>query len=235
MARTPHNDTEKGSQIWLQEAVNENQEILNETAAQGLLLQSLNIEWFSPLRCDEYAEYSDQDFTNLLELDLTDYPLSAFWPKGGPHWDGLARTDSSQVFMVEAKSYIGEMKEKGTRAKSDTSIAKIKCSLKKTQMFLGSDLSKDWSKYPDYQYANRLAHLYHLRVLNGIDAYLLMIYFLNDSANRGPSTPDQWEDAIQQRHERMGLLNCHRLSDRILNLYPDIKEMKVRKKPLRRT
>lgn len=28
-----------------------------------------------------------------------------------------------------------------------------------------------------YQYANRLAHLYFLRHLNGVEAYLLLLYF----------------------------------------------------------
>ena len=225
MARKPQECAKKGSMKWLQLAINENSSLLNTLIARHLHPKPTIIEWFSPLRCDEYAEYSDRNFIDRLGLKLKNCPLNKFWPERGPNWDGLAKTDKGQVLLVEAKSYIEEMREKGTGASSDASIAKINCSLKKTQKFLDADLSEDWSKYPYYQYANRLAHLYLLAELNGIDAYLLMIYFLNDSDMGGPDSSGLWKVAIQKQYVDMGLPQNHRLSDRVINLYLDVCEL----------
>lgn len=227
MARTPHSNTKKGSEKWLQVAVNENQDILNELVAQRLLLPSLKIEWYSPLKCDDYAEYSDQDFIDLLELDLKDRPLCAYWPEGGPHWDGLARTDRTQVLLVEAKAHVGEIRKKGSGATSRESIEKIDCSLNETQKYLKSDGLVEWRKSPYYQYANRLAHLYLLAVLNGIDTYLLLVYFLNDSKMHGPASIDLWEGATHRQHVELGLPKDHPLSDRIIKLYIDVTDLGV--------
>ena len=227
MARTPQRNTKKGSQKWLQVAVNENQDELNELVAQRLLLPSLNIDWRSPLQSDEYSEYSDRDFVNLLELELKDRPLSAFWPDGGPHWDGLAKTDRTQVLLVEAKARVGEIREGASGATREESIEKIDCSLRETQQYLKSDELVEWRESPYYQYANRLAHLYLLAVLNGVDAYLLLVYFLNDSKMQGPVSVDHWEIAILRQHCEMGLPKDHTLSDRIVELYIDVHDLGV--------
>ena len=42
----------------------------------------------------------------------------------------------------------------------------------------------DWTKC-FYQYANRLAHLYFLKELNGIDAALVFVYFTGDTTING--------------------------------------------------
>ncbi len=42
-----------------------------------------------------------------------------------------------------------------------------------------------------YQYINRLAHLYLLRVLNKIPAYLVFVYFVNDHTHIPTSRQDQ--------------------------------------------
>ena len=225
MARIPQKCAEKGSQKWIQVAVNDHRGILNEQIGQNLRLKPSIFGWFSPLKCDEYAEYRDQDFIDLLGLKLWVFPLRRFWPSRGPRWDGLARTDKDQVLMVEAKSHIGELREKGSSASSDKSKELIRCALKRTQQFLEADLSVDWSRLPYYQYANRLAHLYLLTELNGIDAYLLMIFFLNDEEMKGPKGSKVWKEAIQSCHTAMGLHLDNRLSGRIINLYLDVHDM----------
>lgn len=134
MARKPQNCAEKGSTKWLQLAVNDHSELFGAQVAQRLQPSPSIIEWFSPLRCDEYAEYSDQNFIDRLGLSLRNRPLDTFWPeKGGPNWDGLAKTDRCQVLLVEAKAHIDEMKRPGSSAKDCGSIKTIALSLKKTQ------------------------------------------------------------------------------------------------------
>ena len=62
----------------------------------------------------------------------------------------------------------------------------------------------DWSKR-FYQYANRLANLYFLRELNGIDAYLVFVNFLNDPDLDGPLSEREWRAAIKVLHEALGV------------------------------
>ena len=60
------------------------------------------IEWLSPLASDNYAEYSDEAFIDLLGGQLSQRKLASFWPKRGPVWDGLGRTDQGHLILVEA-------------------------------------------------------------------------------------------------------------------------------------
>ena len=226
MARTPQGFIEKGSQRLLQLAVNEYPELLRARITQQLQSTISAVEWFSPLECDEYAEYSDQDFIDRLGVKLRKNPLDDFWPKrGGPQWDGLATTVKGQILLVEAKARINETKGSPSCAKSPKSIAKIDSSLKKTQKFLGANPSVNWANSTYYQYANRLAHLYFLAVLNEIDAYLLMIYFYHSANGNSPDSQDKWKVAIREQYSKMGLPQIHRLSDRIVNLHIDARDL----------
>ena len=78
---------------------------------------------------------------------------------------------------------------------------------------------------PYYQYANHLAHLYFFAELNGIDAYLLAIHFLNDGEMGGPHSSDLWEDSIQKQYANLGLSQDLQLRDRIINLFLDVREL----------
>jgi len=48
---------------------------------------------------------------------------------------------------------------------------------------------------PFYQYVNRLSHLYFLRKINRVDAYLLFVYFADAPDVPHPCTVQQWEGA----------------------------------------
>ena len=173
------------------------------------------------LLCAGFAVWRRTD----LGVEVKNCPLECFWPRGGPFWDALGKTDRSQILLVESKSYIGEMRGKGSGASNPKSVRKIASTLKKTQEFLGGSESVDWFSSPYYQYANRLAHLYHFVELNGIDAYFLAIYFLNDRNMGGPHSSDHWEDAIQRQYADMMLPQDHRLRDRIIELFLDVRDL----------
>jgi hypothetical protein len=78
------------SEHWLREAVNRFPTYLNQRVGAALSLpNSEGIQWLSPTKDDEYAEYFDQAFLDLLDLRQLRVPLQAFWPAGGSRWDGL--------------------------------------------------------------------------------------------------------------------------------------------------
>jgi len=77
--------------------------------------------------------------------------------------------------LVEAKAHIDEAVDFGSRAKTD-SLKQICRALTCAKKAFGVIGDAPWDS-PFYQYANRLAHLYFLRQLNGLDAYLLFLYF----------------------------------------------------------
>ena len=217
---------EMGSKKWIRQAVNCYPGVLYSHLAPKLNLKQSKVKWLSPLRRCDYREYKDQNFIDLLGLKLDGHPLGKFWPRGGPHWDALAKIDDLQPLLVEAKSYIKEKRSSRSRASCKESIDKINSSLNETQKFLGADLSVDWAISPHYQYANRLAHLYLLAERNGIDAYLLMICFLNDVQMKGPLSIQDWQEAAARQHADMGLAQDHRLADRIISIYVSVDDLR---------
>ncbi len=215
----------KGSQKWLQTLVNECREMLPLPPGK-LQSKPSDIQWLSPLQSDEYAEYRDQCAIDRLGITLKQCPLEQFWPKRGPQWDGLAKTCDDKMILVEAKSRTKEMEGRGSTSQNQNSKQIIGRSLHRTRQFLNADRgAADWISSPYYQYANRLAHLYLLAELNDIDAYLMMIYFLNDKEQNGPRQSSEWKEAIRKQNSCLGLCNNHRLSDRVITLYPDVTEM----------
>ena len=220
MECSPQNVADKGSKKWIQKIINEESGLLNSEIRDNLgLSKDEDIEWLSPLKCDKYAEYFDQGFLNSLCIELKRVPLVDFWPKGGPHWDALGRSSSGKLFLVEAKSHIPELIST-TRAEKEVSLEKICKSLKKTKRFLNSNTKTDWCS-PFYQYTNRLAHLYLLRELNQLPAYLVFVYFINDFEMNGPTTVDEWKGAIKLLHLYLGI-GKHKLQNSIADIFIDV-------------
>jgi hypothetical protein len=169
----------KGSQRWLQIAVNRKPSILDTPLRSSARLSpGVGIEWRSPLASEAFVEYSDSLTFDRLGVKLEKRSLKDFWPPSGPHWDGLARATTGDVFLVEAKGHIGEMVSGSCRA-SGASLAKIAQSLGEVQREIAPKSEViDWTR-TFYQYANRLAHLHLLRMQNDVDAHLVLVYFLS--------------------------------------------------------
>jgi len=209
MPRIEQGPAVKGSQKWIQKLVNEKPDILNSLIRTQLNLPDTDtITWRSPIAEDGYAEYQDQTFLDLLGIKLPKVSLSDFWPSRGVVWDGLGKSETEKVFLVEAKSHISEVLSPKTGA-GVKSLRKIKKSLNETKTFLHSNSGHDWSSL-FYQYTNRLAHLYLVRELNDLPAYLIFVYFLNDQEMNGPKSVEEWIGAISLLKSYLGV-GRHRL------------------------
>lgn len=215
----------RGARRWLQALVNGGpacRRALDAAIAERLPTGVGSIEWRSPLREDHYAEYSDQEFVERL-LSATHsagvpglpspgqqlpHPLADFWPRFGPQWDGLAVVNTGQsartMLLVEAKSHIPEMAAAPAQARGEPAMQHIRQSLNAVRNFLEVRAAADWAT-AFYQYANRLAHLYWLRELNGVDAYLVNLFFLNDAELNGPRTAAEWQAASRLQEAFLGL------------------------------
>jgi hypothetical protein len=77
-----------------------------------------------------------------------------------------------------------------------------------------------------YQYTNRIAHLYYLRILNNINAYLMLIYFINDDSVNGPKTKEEWLKEIEDMYKTINLKNNNKLSKYIINVFIDCNDLK---------
>ena len=216
----------KGSQKWIQQAVNQHSEYLNRVVRDTCRLPSNEaIEWVSPLEDDEWAEYRDAEFLELLGVQLSNGPLSTFWPQSGPQWDALGRTDSGDILLVEAKAHVSEVVSRPCGATSPRSLARIKSSLAEVQCFLNVDNPRtDWM-VTLYQYANRLAHLYLLRELNNVQAHLLFVHFVGDDEVDGPRTIQEWQTALLLAKRVLGLPSRHRLSDYVSDIFIEVRDM----------
>ncbi len=213
--------TQRGSLKWIRCAVNDSTQLFDRQVAKatGIPREDL-ITWVSPLRDDEYAEYRDQDFLDRLGLTLPKRPLDSFWPNRGPQWDALGRTEAGRIILLEAKANVPEVVSPATGAGPE-SRALIEKSIAATQEFLGVDKEIPWTGKL-YQYTNRLAHLYLLRELNGVDAYLVFVYFVGAEDVNGPKTVAEWKRALTVAKRVLGLGERHKLSKYVADVFIDV-------------
>jgi hypothetical protein len=75
---------------------------------------------------------------------------------------------------------------------------------------LSIDPQADW-KWPLYQSANRIAHLYFFREILGIEAWLVNIYFTHDP--HSPTTRSAWQSGIAQVKKSLGTAEVPHCAD----------------------
>jgi hypothetical protein len=216
MGRFVQLEAQRGSQKWLQKLINEKPSLLDLKLAA--ILGEDTIQWLSPKKSDDYAEYRDKTVLELLDARLNVVSLDEFWPNRGPQWDALGKSSGGKLFLVEAKSHIPELLST-FGGSSQTSISRVLSSLKETKNYFGSKTDFDWSK-TFYQYANRLAHLYLFRK-NNLDAYLVDVYFFGDSDMDGPKTIDEWRGAIRLVRSCLGLRE-HLIRKWVVDVFIDV-------------
>ncbi len=215
MARHPQPSDGRGSLRNIQVLVNRNPALLTDKIKERLKIELSDITWVSPLKDDEYAEYRDGDFLKRLGLGELKVPLNHFWPEKGPQWDALGKGSDGEVFIVEAKANIPELLS-SCEARAPKSRRRIQRRFKETREFLKCRASIDWTTGL-YQYANRLTHLYYLRHLNKINAYLIFVYFVDDTTHI-PTSLKEWEGALLLEKKLLGL-NKHKLSKYIAEVF----------------
>jgi hypothetical protein len=210
----------KGSLKWIQLLINDCPHLLDTKIQSALKIKIGPINWVSPLKKDDYAEYRDGAFLNVLSLSQYVEDLHNFWPNGGPQWDALG-ISRDKYFLVEAKANIPELISI-SKAKSKRSKNLISKSLKKTQTYLNCTSLINWES-GFYQYANRIAHLYFLRNLCDIDAYMIFMYFLNDNTHISTSK-EAWDGSLQLQKKLLGLTN-HKLQQYVVDVFIDVKNI----------
>ena len=214
----------RGSLKWIRVAINEHRELFSSyISLASNIPEDDEIIWVSPLQDDDYAEYRDQDFLDILGIDLPNKRLRDFWPNLGPQWDALAKTKSGRIILLEAKANIPEVVSPATGA-SPASRELIEKSLSETKAFLGVDQDIPWAGRL-YQFTNRLAHLYLLRELNGIDAYLVFTYFVGDDDVNGPKTVNEWKAALTVAKKVLGISERNPMSKFVSDAFVDIREI----------
>ena len=78
----------KGSLKLIQHVINKTPSLLNNPINDFIgYNEEKSIEWLSPKEDDDYSEYRDQDFLDLLGINLVKEKLKDFWPPRGPQWD----------------------------------------------------------------------------------------------------------------------------------------------------
>ena len=217
----------RGSQRWLQLAVNRCPDVIDDAFSRAMGLgQGETIEWLSPLESEDFIEYKDHAFLERLGLSPQHRKLSYFWPGRGPVWDGLARASTGRSLLIEAKANVPEFDTSPTGA-SGRSLTKIREALEETKTFMRVTSTTDWTRC-FYQYANRLAHLYFLKELNGIDAALVFVYFMGDTTinGRDPVSREGWEAAIGLATNHLGVrLSSPWIRENVVDVFIDVKDL----------
>lgn len=221
--RVPQPNQCRGSLKWIRQLINGRPDLLDdELRRAGALVSDASINWVSPKKGDDWAEYSDAEFLNKLGYSQLTPALSEFWPRRGPQWDALGRSTDGTVFLVEAKAHLGEL-QSTCAAKAPPSRALITSSLERTRNALGVTNGADWSTHY-YQYANRLAHLGFLRD-QGVQAYLVFVYFIGDTGMPGaPISRAHWDGANSALKKHLGLADLPPIPG-VIDLYVDVSQL----------
>lgn len=199
-----------GSQQQIQLYLNNHSATLSQAVigATPTIPRDAQIDWVSPLQKNKYREYWDGSFLDVIGLGAFHSKLEDFWPKSGPHWDALAKVEHAEksgAILVEAKAHPTEIyNEKGSDA-SPKSRKTIEASLRRTSEWLKVPYTPIWTGSL-YQSANRLAHLYFLREVAKIDAWLVNIYFLDDRGYK-PTSREEWTIALAKVKAELGIAN----------------------------
>lgn len=207
----------EGSLKQIRNLINQNPLVINHLIANESGDDSFfDINWKSPIFVDNYAGYSDSDYLERVGISDVKLPLAEFLPLTGLLWNGLGVADE-KVIVLEAKSSVDELR--GKCYSCDINAPKlIGSSLKSTQNYLQVDESNDWmGEY--YDYTAKIANLYYLRELNGVDAYLTCVYFVGDGSEGMPSKISEWKENIVKRNCKLGLSKEHKLSNYILDVF----------------
>lgn len=218
MARYAQKNSTKGSQYWLQSLVDGNDSRLCDPIAEFAGVPNESVSWLSPRQADEWAEYRDHAFLDLLNLKADKFPLEEFWPSKGPQWDALGLADGMPI-LVEARAHLNEMLSPACGASLE-SRATITRSLFRVQSELKIASQIDWLGV-GYQYTNRLAHLFFLRELNGIPAHLVFVYICDDPTLTAPVSKPEWEGAVRLFESMLGTRR-HRLSPFVHHLFVEV-------------
>lgn len=219
--RCPQPEGARGSLKWIQRAINHHPQILNEVLLERLP-NAERIHWLSPLEADEFAEYRDTEFLQRIGAEHLSDALHSFWPKAGPQWDALARSDNGDVLIVEAKAHVGELCSPATGA-SEISRRQIEAALRETAHFLDAEPRAPWATCL-YQLTNRLAHLYFLRK-HSVPAWLVLMNFVHDTEMGGPDSEKEWKAAYQVAWYVLGLGERNKLAPYIIEVHPDVRQL----------
>ena len=196
----------KGSMLQMQLYANLYPHTISQAIGAELELTG-SMDWMSPREEDRYAEYRDESFLKALGLSRLAGDLRDFWPRGGPCWDALGLWTTSEgekaPVLIEAKSYPGEAVS-SMSAKAAASRETIERSLAMTAKWLGIEGGLDSWTAGSYQAANRLAHLYFLREICQVPAYLVFVLFTDDPLHQ-PTSHDVWSTSLPHFWTNLGL------------------------------
>lgn len=206
----------RGSLKWLQAAVNQCPEVLHVGEIGA-------VRWVSPLATDDFAEYRDAAFLEVLGLSRLAGALKRFWPRRGPQWDALGLT-ADGVVLVEAKAHVGEFKSPPSAA-SATSRLRIDRAFAAVRDDLGVTDGGDWAT-TYYQFCNRLAH-HHFLLRHGVRSHLLLVGFVGDREMNGPGTAAEWRAAIADAERATGLDSATRRLAHVFHVFPHVDDVRV--------
>ena len=201
-----------GSQLQVQIYANRRSGDLTKAvldALPSLASETRKICWTVPLEHEGYAEPKDEAFLRAVGYGDLAQELAKFWPAGGPVWDALAVVVFPDrrpgILLAEGKSYPSEFRGGGTKA-GEVAREKISQAIASTQRWLCVDDVADLWLGDLYQSANRLAHLYWLREVAKVEAWLVHLLFTDDYTHRGASR-EEWDRDLPLIDQQLGLVS----------------------------
>jgi hypothetical protein len=224
-------NAEYGSELHLLRMLGRHRAYLDKQICEHIGAQRVDwLDFPSRMKRTDSRTLWDREWQNLEFLSADNsarVQWNLAWPshRTGPNWDAVGRlhfANSSELLLVEAKANQQEIRS-SCKAEDPKSLKLIRDTLNLTKQALGAPESSDWLT-PYYQLCNRLAVLHTMNTA-GEPAHLLYIYFygdVSDASRDCPPAASDWDSALDNQNEHIGLSNEHPLKDRVHKLFLDV-------------
>lgn len=151
---------------------------------------------------------------------------TSFWPGRGNtmNWDGIF-IQNGVWYFVEAKANAQEAYQECGASCID-SRNKIIAAFRTTQNGFGIPENEEWINSTCYQLANRLAFLYFCK-LQGIEARLLYIGFVNGYDRKSVNTKEDWLKIWNDEYSALGI-PAGIIDELVLHIHPNCETTDLR-------
>ena len=69
----------------------------------------IKLNWICPIKEDNFKELQLNGEKMCGELGLSSEDFKDFWPTRQPQWDGIAKDENNNLYLIEAKSHLDEI------------------------------------------------------------------------------------------------------------------------------
>lgn len=200
----------KGSKGMIQILVEEHKDLLDKVLG-------VKLKWICPIKEDNFKELQLNGEKMCGELGLSREDFEDFWPSRQPQWDGIAKDENNNLYLIEAKSHLDEIcpgnrEPDGSNQEQNKNYGMKRESLLCIKKHYNSNKENKLWLHKYYQISNRLAFLKKMKELRNKkktdynDVKLIFLNFKNDTTwGKKAVKCDEWIKKYDKIWDELGV------------------------------